>query len=1067
MQQTNAVHQVNLLNLIIFTLGQCGACRGENDAVDLSKENAIKENSFKDLKPKISVEDYSIEERLEMSLTDEGQFPFPFKKITSLKDKFNLFKEDNNTSILPTTKIVTLSPNKKEEESSICEETLFTKKQTKLNNVDMCALTRTKTFNFNTAKKSKVRSKINKLDRSNNNLNISLHHGRSNVKNLSPSTKQTTKTTNNCGIEKEDISIKLINDVLNKSKIFREKLNEDKDLLNYLSENFIECSLNDQMIIFNRGDISKFFFIIKKGIVELINEEGEIERKEASKTNGFNIKENNYFGEEIFEGDLKEESLKEESKHNQSAICKGEVILLGLYKGKLKNYLSKMDTKSFKEKLEFLSNQPMFKSLNPTYKFILADKSISINISKGKNIKRTDALSTSLFLVFKGKVSLYEDEEEINRIEKGNYFGFDSFIKPREEYFNIQSMEDTELIQFKKDTLKDIFGEDCIKYLCFNLLKEYLLKKSKKSFYEKIFGNVLDKLFKKGKLSLHNKGEILKGEGEDKKIYLILEVNSLSNDLSPGNIIGEEYLYEKNTHLKKEYKLSSDIFCHEINFESVKEILKEESENEIYYNEGTYSPLKLLRIISQLKKIQIFKYSSLKVIEEISPYVKKIIFPKSSKIIEENTNNTFFYMIIKGRVKVTKNGKTLRYLDEGSSFGERISLPNSNHKRSATIIAETDKVICYQLNENYLQNYILKDENTFNYIQSQCLLEMEDIKLEDLYYIKFLGKGKFGNVYLVHNNKNKYAIKTVSRLAVNKQKHLGKYFETERKIMLYLDHPFIVKLVKTMKNNLYCFFLIEYIKGIPFSEYISKRQKNKKPFTKEEFKFYIGNMSIAIGYLQKNLIANRDIKPSNTMLENTGYLKLIDFGTAKEMKDYTKTTVGTPHYMAPEILEGKGYSMYCDYWSLGICAYEMYYNRYPFGNNCNGVNQVYEQILYSKLIFPQSSEDNNDINNFISGLLQKKVNERLCTLDEIKENNLFKDFSWEDFENLKMKPPFVLDKTEKEIKLEDYQTKFEDHVHEDYYEKSILTDKRNSISGLRSVTSINELMMNHDWAQDF
>jgi len=76
-------------------------------------------------------------------------------------------------------------------------------------------------------------------------------------------------------------------------------------------------------------------------------------------------------------------------------------------------------------------------------------------------------------------------------------------------------------------------------------------------------------------------------------------------------------------------------------------------------------------------------------------------------------------------------------------------------------------------------------------------------------------------------------------------------------------------------------------------------------------------------------------------------LKIIDFGLSKEMKDkdFTSTIVGTPHYMAPEIILGKGYSFSSDYWSAGICMYEIFYNQYPFGNDSKDVMDIYNQIL--------------------------------------------------------------------------------------------------------------------------
>jgi cGMP-dependent protein kinase len=61
--------------------------------------------------------------------------------------------------------------------------------------------------------------------------------------------------------------------------------------------------------------------------------------------------------------------------------------------------------------------------------------------------------------------------------------------------------------------------------------------------------------------------------------------------------------------------------------------------------------------------------------------------------------------------------------------------------------------------------------------------------------------------------------------------------------------------------------------------------------------------------------------------------------------DYTKTLVGTPHYMAPEIIMGKGYSFSSDFWAIGVTLYQLFYGFLPFGNNCKDVKLIYNEIL--------------------------------------------------------------------------------------------------------------------------
>lgn len=98
--------------------------------------------------------------------------------------------------------------------------------------------------------------------------------------------------------------------------------------------------------------------------------------------------------------------------------------------------------------------------------------------------------------------------------------------------------------------------------------------------------------------------------------------------------------------------------------------------------------------------------------------------------------------------------------------------------------------------------------------------------------------------------------------------------------------------------------------------------------------------------MHKKNIVHRDIKPSNIMVNSNGYLKLIDFGTGKIINDFTHTIIGTPHYIAPEILLGKGYSFSCDYWSVGICMFEIFYGFYPFGDSASDILEVYKEILH-------------------------------------------------------------------------------------------------------------------------
>jgi cGMP-dependent protein kinase len=385
------------------------------------------------------------------------------------------------------------------------------------------------------------------------------------------------------------------------------------------------------------------------------------------------------------------------------------------------------------------------------------------------------------------------------------------------------------------------------------------------------------------------------------------------------------YIYS----LKNSLIANPDCIALEANWEKIIKSLNVNSSNKT---------LNLYKRLNKLRKVLIFKNLSEQKIISLSKLMKKERFGNGDCIVREKTEGEKFYFISKGKVKIMCDNKLIREMEKGSYFGE-ISLLNKEN-RTASVIA-SEETLCYSLSKNDFLSII--DSQILETLKARICLQDTNIQLKDLKYIKFLGKGKFGNVSLVHNGKYLYAIKAVSRKAAEKQKILAKYFVAEKKIMLTLDHPFIIKFVKSLKNEDFCFFLLEFINGKNLDEYLTERKYLRST---SETKFFMASLLLIIDYLHKKNISHRDLKPSNIMIEKTGYLKMIDFGTSKSINDFTQTVIGTPHYIAPEIIIGKGYSLTCDYWSLGICMYEIFYGSCPFGNSANDILEVYKEILH-------------------------------------------------------------------------------------------------------------------------
>merc|ERR1712039_162088 len=171
------------------------------------------------------------------------------------------------------------------------------------------------------------------------------------------------------------------------------------------------------------------------------------------------------------------------------------------------------------------------------------------------------------------------------------------------------------------------------------------------------------------------------------------------------------------------------------------------------------------------------------------------------------------------------------------------------------------------------------------------------------------------------------------------------------------------------------YLLTEYIAG---GELHAAIRTIPTVLTRSQAMFYAGSILLMLEALSERDIVYRDLKPENVMLDHQGYLKLIDFGTAKKLDSgcrRTFTMVGTPHYMAPEVMRGKGYGCEVDIWALGVILYELVCGYLPFGESADNTGDVCKAVLAGEIEFPSELEEIT--RDLISGLLVSKPHARL------------------------------------------------------------------------------------------
>ena len=779
------------------------------------------------------------------------------------------------------------------------------------------------------------------------------------------------------------------------------------EILSIIASEMILMTLPEGKIVYDLNDEGNFFYIIRKGKVTL----------NVQESNNNILTQWHTFGEI---------SLFTEKKREEVIITK-EACELYIIDGESFRDIQKRNNEMIlKERYNFLNNIFLFECLDKISKYNVAQKMQKKEFSSNCKIITAGENGDKLYIIKEGIVSCRIGPKEIRRLSNNEYFGQNSILIDVKRSADIITLQKTICYELSKYDLKEALTKDYIDVILFCFFKNAVEKNNNlkniiiESHLHGVFNcfSIQQYTRKEHLYDPRNKKSI---KAQTKKLVLIIE-GSLFKEKNlladRGKFIGEELFNDINKGISEDIYANPDAITFEADIFDIAKIMK------IDLIKDQEKPLNILRAINKLKKIYLFRNLSDKTLESIALGMKKQKFKPNEYIIEENTEGDLFYLIIKGRVRITVKGNFIRDLDSGDCLGEN-ALLTENILRTASAMA-LEKVLCYVLSKSEFQ-VILSDNNTREYLMKKLALQDTEISLSSLNYIKFLGKGKFGTVSLVHNNKNIYAIKAISRKSVEREKILAKYFVNERKIMLSLDHPFVVKMVKSMKNQNFCFLLIEFINGTNLDQYLSNRDHKQNLY---ETQFYVGSILLMLDYLQKKFIAHRDIKPSNIMIDYNGYLKMIDFGTAKILTDYTSTIIGTPHYIAPEILQGRGYSLSCDFWSLGICMYEIFYGKYPFGNYANEVIEIYKDILKSNFTFPTENSRVENVNNFIKCLLNKKVNERICNVSALKKKAFFEGFEFDKLNDFRLKAPYKPNKQNFDKYLKE-NNPYENYVKED------------------------------------
>lgn len=399
---------------------------------------------------------------------------------------------------------------------------------------------------------------------------------------------------------------------------------------------------------------------------------------------------------------------------------------------------------------------------------------------------------------------------------------------------------------------------------------------------------------------------------------------------------------------------------------------------------------------------------------EMAKLVKKISDKKIDKGVKIAEAGKPFkqqiVVILKGKFSVASSSGMIITLRTSDQYGESTIKLDSVQKCEETVIVDENAEVHILTRDDIIS--VIGDMNRLGN-KGTLIPQIVDksVDLQDLTKHRVLGQGAYGLVWLtsMKDSNEAFALKMMTKRDIITA-GMVESINREKVILASLDHPFILTFIASMQDDESLYLLTKmYPGGELFNLIHDDDDFNLMGLPDDDVVFYGACISDALGYFHERLICYRDLKPENVMIDSQGYCVLVDLGFAKVVTTKTYTLCGTPEYLAPEIITGKGHNKACDWWSFGVLVYEMIMKETPFYSPGKGQVELFESIV--KIEYDIQSYVNDVTTDLLERLITKKKSKRLGNLArgylDVQDHPFFDEINFDDLRNRKIEAPWV------------------------------------------------------------
>ena len=673
--------------------------------------------------------------------------------------------------------------------------------------------------------------------------------------------------------------------------------------------------------------------------------------------------------------------------------CKLWVLYRKVYMAVKRTY----DQKLFKEKIELLSAVPILSSLNEDQQETIADALELIDFEEGDVIFKKGQVGDRFYMIKEGSVKITNpdnSDELLTELSVGGYFGERALMQDETRAATVTTSAYCRCYSLNRTAFHELLGplEDIWRL---DALKDVsILQSLKISQLKKLASELVNRTFEAGEV-IFNKGDV----GEDFYIVergdfdVIGDNETVLAKLSKGACFGELALLKNDTRAATVKAVTAGR-CLSLSRENFNKRLGTLEEIQHMWR---YEALRKVPILSKLTKTQRNK---------LVLVMQERTYQDGEVIIKQGEKGDIFYIMMHGEVSVTASGVEVTKIGAGGFFGELALLKEDVRQATVSAIGEVSVMFLdrnhFNMHLGSLQDIMQTQAVSYDAVTESKLAQ--STQLSDFQPVATLGIGAFGKVLLVKFGEKRYALKCLQKSQIISMGLLT-HVKREKDIMMECHSPFLVNLVACFKDKTQLYMLMECVMGGELFTYL---QSLDDPISEEDAKFYAGCVVLAFEYLQDRNLLYRDLKPENLLIDRDGYIKVADFGFAKELKSgKTYTMCGTPDYLAPELVQQTGHNKAADWWALGVLLYEMVTGLPPFYEE----DQValFRNICNLKYSFPRHLS--KDCRDLIKRLLTKNPARRLGNLkggaQDVKEHPWFKGLDWVKLARKEIPAPYV------------------------------------------------------------